>query len=157
MSQDARETESQKRIRNTQNKPCTVELVTRPNRDYRPSATSEHTFFYIISCITLRIHRWICPGKAKYRRILLNSIISRGEKWHRVGMDHCRSFKVEKAWFSNICNLTYVTIICSPCYNYWLIFFVMLVNERDFSRPAPTRFSLLLFMFLWMLFLAKYD
>ena len=33
----------------------------------------------------------------------------------------------------------------------------MLVNERDFSRPAPTRFSLLLFMFLWMLFLAKYD
>ena len=32
----ARETESEKRIRNTQNKPCRVELVTSPNRDYRP-------------------------------------------------------------------------------------------------------------------------
>ena len=36
------------------------------------------------------IHRWICPEKAKNRRILLNSIISRDEKWHRVGMNHCR-------------------------------------------------------------------
>ena len=37
-------------------------------------------------------------------------------------------------------------------------FFVVLVNEGDFSRPAPTRFSLpLLFMFLWILFLTKYD
>ena len=32
----ARETESEKRIRNTQNKPCRVELVTSPNRDYGP-------------------------------------------------------------------------------------------------------------------------
>ena len=36
-------------------------------------------------------------------------------------------------------------------------FFVILVNESDFSRPAPTRFSPLLFMFLWILFLTKYD
>ena len=35
------------------------------------------THFYI----PLRIHRWICLGKAKHRRILLNSIInSRDEK-----------------------------------------------------------------------------
>ena len=32
----ARETESEKRIRNTQNKPCRAELVTSRNRDYRP-------------------------------------------------------------------------------------------------------------------------
>ena len=31
-----RETEIEKRIQNTQNKPCRVELVTSPNRDYRP-------------------------------------------------------------------------------------------------------------------------
>ena len=31
-----RETESEKRIQNTQNKPCRVELVTKGNRDYRP-------------------------------------------------------------------------------------------------------------------------
>ena len=30
------ETESAKRIQNTQNKPCRVKLVTRPNCDYRP-------------------------------------------------------------------------------------------------------------------------
>ena len=30
------ETESEKLIRNTQNKPCRVELVTSPNHDYRP-------------------------------------------------------------------------------------------------------------------------
>ena len=32
----ARETESEERIRNTQNRPCRVEPVTSPNRDYRP-------------------------------------------------------------------------------------------------------------------------
>ena len=31
-----RETESEKRIQNTQNKPCRVELVTKRNCDYRP-------------------------------------------------------------------------------------------------------------------------
>ena len=30
-------------------------------------------------------------------------------------------------------------------------------KASDFSRPAPTRFSPLLFMFLWILFLTKYD
>ena len=34
--QDARETESEKRIRNTLNKPCRVELVASRNHDYRP-------------------------------------------------------------------------------------------------------------------------
>ena len=68
----ARETESE----NTQNKPCRVELVRSQNRDYRPYAILEHSFFYI----PLSIHRWICPGKAKHRRISLNSVISRGEK-----------------------------------------------------------------------------
>ena len=33
---------------------------------------------------------------------------------------------------------------------------VTLVNESDFSRLAPTRFSPLLFTFLRMLFLTKY-
>ena len=36
VTRHARETESEKRIRNSQNKPCRVELVTSPNRDYRP-------------------------------------------------------------------------------------------------------------------------
>ena len=67
VTRHARETEGEKRIRNTQNKACGVELVTSPNRDYRPYATPEHTFFlYTID--------------EKSRRILLNSIISRGEK-----------------------------------------------------------------------------
>ena len=33
----------------------------------------------------------------------------------------------------------------------------ILVNEGDFYRSAPKRFSPLLFMFLWILFLTKYD
>ena len=56
VTRHAPQTEFEKRSGNTQNKPCRVELV------------------------TLRIHRWICPGKAKHQRMLLNSIISRGEK-----------------------------------------------------------------------------
>ena len=35
--------------------------------------------------------------------------------------------------------------------------FVIFVNKGDFSSPAPTRFSPLLFMFVWILFLTKYD
>ena len=35
--------------------------------------------------------------------------------------------------------------------------FYIVANEGDFSRPVPTRFSPLLFMFLLILFLAKYD
>ena len=34
----------------------------------------------IIVYIPLGIHRWIFPGKAEHRQILLNSIISRGDK-----------------------------------------------------------------------------
>ena len=45
ITRHACETESEKRIRNTQNKPCRVELVTSPNRDYRPYAISENSFF----------------------------------------------------------------------------------------------------------------
>ena len=67
MSQDARETESEKRIRNTSNKPCGVEIVTSQIKPY------QITHFYI----PLRNHRWIFPVKAKHRRILLNSNISR--------------------------------------------------------------------------------
>ena len=40
VTRHARETESEERIRNTQNKLCRVELVTSPSRDYRPKATS---------------------------------------------------------------------------------------------------------------------
>ena len=36
-------------------------------------------------------------------------------------------------------------------------FFFVLVNGGDFFRKVPTRFSSLLFMFLWILFLTKYD
>ena len=32
-----------------------------------------------------------------------------------------------------------------------------MVKEGDFSRPAPTRFWPLLFIFLWLLFSTKYD
>ena len=61
---------------------------------------------------------------------------------------------------------TYVTfsIDFQNIYNGYLLanvidsFFLVLVNEGDFSRPAPTRFSLpVLFIFLWILFLTKYD
>ena len=70
-------------------------------------------------------------------------------------MNHCRRFKVEKAYFQK-----YVTfsIDFTNTYNdYLLISFLILVNEGNFSCPAPTRFSPLLFMFLWILFLTKYD
>ena len=33
----------------------------------------------------------------------------------------------------------------------------ILVNESDFSRPALMRFSPLLFLFFWILFLTKHD
>ena len=49
----------------------------------------------------------------------------------------------------------HISIISSPML--LIHFFVILVNESDFSRPEPTRFSPLLFMFLWILFLNKYD
>ena len=44
ITRHALETESEKRIQNTPNKPF-VELVTSRNRDYRPYAISEHSFF----------------------------------------------------------------------------------------------------------------
>ena len=50
----------------------------------------------------------------------------------------------------------HITIISSPMLLIRLISFVILVNESDFSRPAPTRFSPPLFMFFWILFLTKY-
>ena len=45
----------------------------------------------------------------------------------------------------------YITIICSPML---LILFFYYFGK---DHPKPTRFSPLLFMFLWRLFLAKYD
>ena len=60
---------------------------------------------------------------------------------------------------------TYVTfsIDFSNIYNDYLLanvigsFFFVLVNGGDFFRKVPKRFSSLLFMFLWILFLTKYD
>ena len=48
VTRDTRETESEKHIQNTPNKPFRVELVTSRNRDYRPYAISEHSFLYTI-------------------------------------------------------------------------------------------------------------
>ena len=45
VTRHARETEIEKRIRNTPNKPFRVELVTSRNSDYRLYAISEHSFF----------------------------------------------------------------------------------------------------------------
>ena len=45
ITRHARETESEKRIQNTPNKPFRVELVASRNRDYRHYAISEHSFF----------------------------------------------------------------------------------------------------------------
>ena len=76
---------------------------------------------------------------------------------HESGIvEGLRSRKLD---FPNICNLfhrffKYIKrLFARQCY--WFISFVILcmVNEGDFSRPAPTRFSPLLFMFLWILFL----
>ena len=38
-----------------------------------------------------------------------------------------------------------------------LHFSCYLVNESDFSHPAPTRFPPFLFMIVWILCLTKYD
>ena len=47
ITRHTRETESEKRIRNTLHKTCSVELVTSPNRNNRPYAISEHSYIYI--------------------------------------------------------------------------------------------------------------
>ena len=83
-----------------------------------------------------------------HRRILLNSIISGGEKWHGVCINHCR----RKPDFPNICN---DYLLANVIDSFLLLFWQ--TKASDFSRPALTRFSPLLFMFLWILFLAKYD
>ena len=48
VTRHSRETESEKRIRNTQNKPFRVELVTNRNRDYRPKLYQSTHFLYTI-------------------------------------------------------------------------------------------------------------
>ena len=48
VTRHSRETESEKRIRNTQNKPFRVELVTNRNRDYRPKLYQCTHFLYTI-------------------------------------------------------------------------------------------------------------
>ena len=150
MSQDAPETESEKHIRNTLNKPW--------NSYKRKSWFQTLSHIRALICL-LRIHRWIFPGKAKHRRILSNSKISRGKKLHKVWVIVASS-RSRKLDFLNKRNLfhqfIYITIICSPMLLIHFSFSV-LVNESDFSRQAPTRFSPLLFMFLWILFLTKYD
>ena len=45
VTRHAHKTERERHIRDTLNKPCRVELVTSRNRDYRPYAISEHSFF----------------------------------------------------------------------------------------------------------------
>ena len=50
ITRHARETESVRRVRNTLNKTCRVELVTSRDRDYRSYAISEHYFLYIYYC-----------------------------------------------------------------------------------------------------------
>ena len=96
-----------------------------------------------------------------HRRILLNSIISRGEKWYGVCINHCR----RKLDFPNICILfhrfsKYIWRLFAPqCY--WFISFVILANEGvGFLPPGAYAFltsSVQLFMFLWILSLTKYD
>ena len=44
VTRQVHETEIEKRVQNTPNKPFRVELVTSQNRDYRPHAISEHSF-----------------------------------------------------------------------------------------------------------------
>ena len=120
----------QKRIRNTLNKPCRVKLVTSRNRDViiGPKPHQSTHFFYI----PLRIHRWIFPGKAKHRRMLPNSNISRGEK-----LNHCRRFTVEKP-FTSIFQI-YITIISSPML---LIHFSCYFGKRRRCLPPGAYASL---------------
>ena len=54
--------------------------------------------------------------------------------------------------FPNICN---DYLLANVIDSFLLLFWQ--TKASDFSRPAPTRFSPLLFMFLWILFLTKYD
>ena len=56
ITRHTRETESEKRIRNTLHKTCSVELVTSPNRNNRPYAISEHSYIYIY--IYIYIYYW---------------------------------------------------------------------------------------------------
>ena len=135
ITRHSRETESEKRIRNTLNKTCSVELVTSRNRNYRPYVISGHSFFLNILL-----------GVYNYGRILLNSIISRGKKYHGVWvcMNHWRRFKVEKAWFSehmwpfpSIFQI-YITIICSPVL--LIHFFCYFGKRRRFLPPGTYAF-----------------
>ena len=73
----ARETESEKHIQILQTNLLEFNLLQAEIVIIDP-IPYQSTHFYI--SFTLRIHQWICPGKAKHRQILLNSIISRGEK-----------------------------------------------------------------------------
>ena len=125
---------SEKRIRNTLSKPCRVELVTSRNRDYRPLAISEHSFFYIYTIENSPM------DLSRHRRILSN--VSRGEKLREVWIivEGSRPRKIDFPRTRNYLHRfsKYIKwLFARQCI--WFISLVILVNEGDSSRPAPTR------------------
>ena len=142
VTRHARETESEKRIRNRQNKPCRVELVTSPNRDYRPYAISENSFF--IYHLYWEFTDGFVQGKPnidEYFWIRSSVEVRNDTESAWIIAEGSRSRKLD---FPNICNLfhqfsKYIKrLFARQCY--WFISFIILLNEGDFTRPAPTRF-----------------
>ena len=76
-------------------------------------------------------------------------IIVEGSRSRKLGFPNIRNL------FHRFSKLINITIICSPML--LIHFFWYFGKRRRFLSPAPTRFSPLLFIFLWILFLTKYD
>ena len=159
MSQDARETESEKRIRNTQNKPCRVELVTSPNRDYRPYAISENSFF--IYHLYWEFTDGFVQGKPNIDEYfwIRSSVEVRnntGSAW--IIVKGSRSRKLD---FPNICNLFHR--FSKYIYNDNLLFNViesflsLFWQTKEISPARRLLVSHLFSSYSWILFLTKYD
>ena len=156
VTRDTRETESEKHIQNTPNKPFRVELVTSRNRDYRPYAISEHSFLYTIENSQMD---WSWESQTSTN----TSELDHQQRWEIREMTRRMQGSLSKVegreslifqtyvTFSIDFPNTHITIICL------IHFFCYFVKKGDFSRPAPTRFSPLFFIFPRILFLTKHD
>ena len=134
-----------------------MELVTSRNHDYSPYAISELSFFFIYFWEFTDGFVQQKPNINDYFWIWSSEEVRNDTESAWIIFKGSRSQKLD---FPNICNLFHH--FSKYLYNDYLLpnvidSFVILVNKGNFSRPEPTCFSPLLFMFLWILFLTKYD
>ena len=102
ITRHALETESEKRIQNTPNKPF-VELVTSRNRDYRPYAISEHSFF--VCYLHWEFTDGFVEGEPniyEYFWIRSSAEVRNDTESAWIIVEGSRSWKLD---FPNICNL----------------------------------------------------